>query len=200
MQPHIILATEVNEMWIRRRYRRWMMYFAVFLIIIAVGLAVANTWLKYRIKDIQSTAKEGTIIIPLAFDTDPLSLSGYTKVKLGVSPAKIYLIDNCTAVTFATSLSKTYTVQRALENTLDIRPDAYDLIYDMMDNFAINIRFVKIYHLKGDLFYAQIFLEKDKQLLNIDAKPSDALAIASRFQVPIYVENSLLKEKGEKVC
>ena len=187
-------------MWIRRRYRRWLMYFSIFLIIIAVSLAVANTWLKYRIEDIKSTAKEGTIIVPLVFDTDPLSLYDYTNVKVAVSPAKIYLVDNCTAVTLATSLSKTYTIQRALEGALDIRPDAYDLIYDMMDNFVIGMRFVKIYQLKNDLYYAQIFMEKDKQLLNIDSKPSDALAVATRFQVPVYVENSLLKEKGEKVC
>jgi bifunctional DNase/RNase len=47
--------------------------------------------------------------------------------------------------------------------------------------------------LKDDTFYAVIWLEKDGELISVDSRPSDALALALRLDCPIYVDDSVLK-------
>ena len=47
--------------------------------------------------------------------------------------------------------------------------------------------------LKDDTFYAVIWLERDGELISVDSRPSDALALALRLDCPIYVEETVLK-------
>ena len=47
--------------------------------------------------------------------------------------------------------------------------------------------------LKDDTFYALIWLERDGELISVDSRPSDALALALRLDCPIYVEDTVLK-------
>jgi uncharacterized protein len=52
---------------------------------------------------------------------------------------------------------------------------------------------VVVNELKDDTFYAVIWLERDGELISIDSRPSDALALALRLDCPIYVEEQVLK-------
>ena len=52
---------------------------------------------------------------------------------------------------------------------------------------------VVVSDLKEDTFYALIWLERDGQVISIDSRPSDALALALRVDCPIYVEEEVLK-------
>jgi hypothetical protein len=47
--------------------------------------------------------------------------------------------------------------------------------------------------LKDDTFYAVIWLDRDGELISVDSRPSDALALALRLDCPIYVEETVLK-------
>ena len=47
--------------------------------------------------------------------------------------------------------------------------------------------------LKDDTFYAVIWLDRDGELISVDSRPSDALALALRLDCPIYVDESVLK-------
>jgi bifunctional DNase/RNase len=47
--------------------------------------------------------------------------------------------------------------------------------------------------LKDDTFYAVIWLDRDGELISVDSRPSDALALALRLDCPIYVEEGVLK-------
>lgn len=187
-------------MWIRRRHKKWLWIGALLLLSLTLVLAGFTSWMERRIVSEQAEQQEASSILPLALKDDPLSVDDYIKVKVGIAPGKIYLVDNCTAVILTTSLSKTHSIQRGLEGALDIRPDAYDTFYDVMNHYDIDIKFVKIFQVKDELYYAQLFVENEKQLLNLDARPSDALALATRFQVPVYVHHDLFKKQGTKVC
>lgn len=187
-------------MWIRRRYRRWLWVGVIVLFSLTFLLAGLTSWMEKRIVAEHIEQQEASSILPLMLQDDPLSVEDYTKIKVGIAPGKIYLVDNCTAVILTTSLSKTHSIQRGLEGALDIRPDAYDTFYDLMDHYDIHVKFVKIFQVKDELYYAQLFVEQEKQLLNLDARPSDALALATRFQVPVYVQDELFKKQGTKVC
>ena len=55
------------------------------------------------------------------------------------------------------------------------------------------MRKVVVSELKDDTFYAVIWLDRDGELISVDSRPSDALALALRLDCPIYVEETVLK-------
>jgi len=62
------------------------------------------------------------------------------------------------------------------------------------------IRKVVVSELKDDTFYAVIWLDKDGELISVDSRPSDALALALRLDCPIYVDESVLKKLEAIQC
>ena len=80
-----------------------------------------------------------------------------------------------------------------IEKVSTPRPMTHDLIRTLLHGLETGIRKVVVSELKDDTFYAVIWLEKDGELISVDSRPSDALAIALRLDCPIYVEESVLK-------
>lgn len=184
-------------MMLRRRHRRWLLSGGI--IVVLVILVLGGMSFLRSPQDVREERGEAPLA-PLTFDEDPLSMDGYTPVKVGIAPARVYLVLNCTALVLQTSLGKTYSIQRGLETTLEQRPDSYDVMFDLMEGYGINVKQVKIDDLKNGIYYAHLLVERDGQLLNLDTKPTDALAVATRFKVPVYVKEHLLQTQGEKVC
>jgi bifunctional DNase/RNase len=79
-----------------------------------------------------------------------------------------------------------------IEKIATPRPMTHDLIRTLLTGLSAGVRKVVVSELKDDTFYAVIWLERDGQLITIDSRPSDALAIALRVDCPIYVEDSVL--------
>lgn len=73
------------------------------------------------------------------------------------------------------------------------RPMTHDLIKQMLMGFQAELRKVVVNELRDDTFYAVLWLEKDGETITVDARPSDALALALRLDCPIYVDNEVLK-------
>lgn len=80
-----------------------------------------------------------------------------------------------------------------IEKVSTPRPMTHDLIKILLLGMKTGIRKVVVSELKDDTFYAVIWLEKDGELISIDSRPSDALALALRLDCPIYVDESVLK-------
>ncbi len=79
-----------------------------------------------------------------------------------------------------------------IEKVATPRPMTHDLIRTVLTGLETGVRKVVVSELKDDTFYAVIWLEKDGQLISIDSRPSDALALALRMDCPIYVEDGVL--------
>ena len=73
------------------------------------------------------------------------------------------------------------------------RPMTHDLIRNLLFGLDTGVRKVVVSDLKDDTFYAVIWLERNGELISVDSRPSDALAIALRLDCPIYVEETVLK-------
>jgi bifunctional DNase/RNase len=56
-----------------------------------------------------------------------------------------------------------------------------------------DVRKVVVSELRDDTFYAMIWLEKDGEMISVDSRPSDALALALRTDCPIYVEEQVIR-------
>ncbi len=72
------------------------------------------------------------------------------------------------------------------------RPMTHDLIKNLLMGLGGGVRKVVVSDLKEDTFYAMIWVEREGEMIAIDARPSDALAVALRLDCPIYVEDQVL--------
>ncbi len=80
-----------------------------------------------------------------------------------------------------------------IEKVTTQRPMTHDLIKTLLLGLNTGIRKVVVSELRDDTFYAVIWLERDGELISVDSRPSDALALALRLDCPIYVEDAVLK-------
>src|SRR5215469_12646441 len=80
-----------------------------------------------------------------------------------------------------------------IEKVSTPRPMTHDLIKILLHGLGTGIRKVVVSELKEDTFYAVIWLDKEGELISVDSRPSDALALALRLDCPIYVDDTVLK-------
>ena len=80
-----------------------------------------------------------------------------------------------------------------IEKVSTPRPMTHDLIKTLLMGLEANVRKVVVNELKDDTFYARIWLDRDGEMISVDSRPSDALALALRLDCPIYVEEMVLK-------
>lgn len=76
------------------------------------------------------------------------------------------------------------------------RPMTHDLFRSFAAEFGIRVTEVVITDLREGIFYAHIVCQDSNTLRKIDARPSDAIAIAVRFNAPIYTNEHVLREGG----
>ena len=82
---------------------------------------------------------------------------------------------------------------RKIENLSVARPMTHDLIISIVEKTGYKISKVEISDVEKETYYAIIFLENDKEeVIEIDARPSDAIAIAIRVDAPIFVSAKVL--------
>ncbi|MEJ2550481.1 MAG: bifunctional nuclease family protein [Anaerolineales bacterium] len=74
------------------------------------------------------------------------------------------------------------------------RPLTHDLLRNVLQTHDASVVRVNITELKDDVFYARIILSVDGRELEIDSRPSDALALAVRVNVPIFVAEEVMEE------
>jgi bifunctional DNase/RNase len=80
-----------------------------------------------------------------------------------------------------------------IEKVAAPRPMTHDLIRNVLVGTDVMVRKVVVSELKDDTFYAVIWMEKNGELISVDSRPSDALALALRMDCPIYVEDEVLR-------
>ena len=87
-------------------------------------------------------------------------------------------------------------IQAEMEGTQPLRPMTHDLLERVIQKMSGTVKRVIITHQKENIYYAVIVLEKDRTLLEIDARPSDSIVMALKFKTPILIAKSLFKERA----
>ena len=80
-----------------------------------------------------------------------------------------------------------------IEKVTTPRPMTHDLLKNLLLGLETHVRKVVVNELRDDTFYALIWLERNGEMMSIDSRPSDALALALRVDCPIFVEDEVLK-------
>lgn len=83
-----------------------------------------------------------------------------------------------------------------LENIKPPRPFTHDLFKNIADAFHLQVNEIIIDELHNETFYAKVVCEVNGEVHEIDARPSDAIAIAVRFNAPLFVTEEIMNEAG----
>jgi bifunctional DNase/RNase len=80
-----------------------------------------------------------------------------------------------------------------IEKVQTPRPMTHDLLRNVFLGLDVRVQKIVVTDLKDDTFYAVIWVDRSGEMMTIDSRPSDALALALRMDCPIFVDESVLK-------
>jgi len=92
--------------------------------------------------------------------------------------------------------AEAYAIAIELQGTSSPRPLTHDLLKNIIVDLGAKIESIVISELIEDIFYARIILDVEGRHVEVDSRPSDAIALAVRAKTPIYVEESVLERAG----
>lgn len=91
-------------------------------------------------------------------------------------------------------LHEAWAIDRAVKGVTTPRPLTHDLIGSIIEGLNAGVRKIIINDLKNNTFYAKIVLQQNELMVEIDSRPSDAIAVAMQKNTPIFVATKVLEE------
>jgi hypothetical protein len=129
----------------------------------------------------------------------PVRVKGvYIAESEGSSPAPVVLLEDERAriVPIFVGLSEAVSIHHALSGELSPRPMTHDLFISVMECLSASITNVLIDDLEGGIYYARLTIKSESIQSEIDARPSDCLALALRSRAPIEVQEKVVLESS----
>lgn len=83
-----------------------------------------------------------------------------------------------------------------LQDVSVARPMTHDLLRNLIDQLGAKIVYIVVNDLSNDTFFARIVLDVNGDTMEVDSRPSDAIALAVRAEAPIFAEESVLDRAG----
>ena len=85
-------------------------------------------------------------------------------------------------------------IDRRVKRLPSPRPLTHDLVASVIDNLGGELRDIYISELRDHTYFAKLRIRQNGELLEVDSRPSDAIALAVTAKVPIYVSEDVLEE------
>ena len=129
----------------------------------------------------------------------PVRVKGvYIAESEGSSPAPVVLLedDRARIVPIFVGLSEAISIHHALSGELSPRPMTHDLFISVLECLSASIINVLIDDLDQGVYYARLTLKSERGQNEIDARPSDCLALALRSHAPIEVQEKVVQESS----
>ena len=89
-------------------------------------------------------------------------------------------------------------IDRRVKKLPSLRPLTHDLVANIVDSLGGELRDIYISELREHTYYAKLRIRMNGEIVEIDCRPSDAIAIAVTAKVPIYVSEEVLRETEEE--
>jgi len=148
----------------------------------------------------------GALLISLVFvsvgkETPPafveMEVKGVRLDTLGQNPVVILADrEGKKALPIWIGLLEANAIDRELKNIPSQRPMTHDLLHSILAQIQVKVKEVKIVDLKDHTYFATLFLILNKGLIEVDARPSDAIVLALKSKSPIFVSAKILDEQG----
>ena len=97
----------------------------------------------------------------------------------------------------AIGLTEAFAIERLLQNATPLRPQTHDLLDAVIRELGAKLERIEISDLQGGTFFARLVLNRDGERIEIDSRPSDALALGAAYRTPILVEEAVLEEASQ---
>ncbi|MBW1840195.1 MAG: bifunctional nuclease family protein [Deltaproteobacteria bacterium] len=128
-----------------------------------------------------------------------VSIAGMTMDPASNTPIIILKsMEDDQAIPIWIGLLEATSIASALQNIKYDRPMTHDLFKNFLENMNIAVSKIEVCDLKDNTYYAKIYFISEEKTFSLDSRPSDAIAIALRFQAPIYVDDKII-EKSQKL-
>lgn len=118
------------------------------------------------------------------------------KTQFTSSPVVVLRAEDGRVLPIYIGFAEAASIYSALNRYLPPRPMTHDLLVDIVSKLSGKIEKVVIDDLIDTTFYARIILKQNDTEIEIDARPSDGIAIALRIPCPIFVDPKVLDEAG----
>lgn len=103
-------------------------------------------------------------------------------------------IDGERAFPILIGLNEAYAIDRRFKGEKVPRPLTHDLIECLLDRLECDMEQIIINELRNSTFYAKLVIRRNGELIEVDARPSDAIALGAGTATPIFVDESVLNE------
>ncbi len=128
----------------------------------------------------------------------PMIISGLTVDPITNSPIVILKeIDGDKTLPIWIGLLEATAIASEMEGIKFSRPMTHDLLKNMMEMVKIEVVKIEVCDLKNNTYYALIHVKQGDKEMTIDARPSDALALSLRLDVPIYVAEEVINGSSQ---
>jgi len=124
-----------------------------------------------------------------------VSISGMTMDPASNTPIIILKSEeDDRAIPIWIGLLEATSIASAIQNIKFDRPMTHDLFKNFVVSLDMSVSRIEVCDLKDNTFFAKIYFTSESAKFSMDARPSDAIAIALRFKAPIYVEESVIEK------
>nr|WP_230972333.1 bifunctional nuclease family protein [Archaeoglobus neptunius] len=118
------------------------------------------------------------------------------KSVFGKSPVVVLRTEDGRILPIYIGIAEALSIYYALQGDIPPRPMTHDLMVDVIGKLNAKVEKIVIDDLIDNTFYARLVLKQDDKTIEVDARPSDSIAIALRLSCPIFVEEEVMDEAG----
>jgi uncharacterized protein len=146
----------------------------------------------------------GLVFVSFSKETSPpfveMEIKGVSLDTIGRSPV-VLLVDKegKRMLPVWIGLLEANAIDNELNAVTSPRPMTHDLLHSILAKMHFQVKEVRIVDLKEGTYYATLFLKSDKEKIEIDARPSDAIVLALKSKAPVLVAAGILNEQGVSV-
>ena len=110
----------------------------------------------------------------------------------------LHEVDGERALPIVIGLFEAMSIDRRIKGVQWPRPMTHDLLCTIIDNLGGDLQDICINELREHTYFAKLRVKKDGEMIEVDCRPSDAIAVAVTAKVPIYVAEDVIEEASEE--
>ncbi len=124
----------------------------------------------------------------------------FVPANISIAASVVTLQNGCHAISFPVTSDQALSISQGLTNNPGMRPLTHDILKDVIDGFNLTILNARIERFDNDIYYARMFVRQGNKIMDIDLRPSDAIALSLRTKNTLYINNTMLNEQGINIC
>ncbi len=129
-----------------------------------------------------------------------VSEEGYVPVRIDIQDSDLVMASDCYSLRVTISDIQALSIANGLEKRIETRPLTHDIMKDIFENYNFRVLAARINSFADGIYYGDLIVQQGNKVLSIDSRPSDAIAIAVRYDLPVHFNETLLAEQGTKTC